>query len=156
MNNFSVILDFETKPTGDAYNAYETTCTLKTTTADGTEFKTPLNQLGRTEFESIETLQRKEVFWTLLKRMSILGIPTEVQELDLDAPPPATDYDIERDKFYKELRYNMEVGKYGEIRKFLSDNGIDLKVRNGEDKKKLADKIVNAVKAREEENAKNN
>ena len=50
----------------------------------------------------------------------------------------------------------MEVGKYGEIRKFLSDNGIDLKVRNGEDKKKLADKIVNAVKAREEENAKNN
>mgnify|MGYP003128132426 CR=1 FL=1 len=48
MNNFSVILDFETKPTGDAYNAYETICTLKTTTADGTEFKTPLNQYRST------------------------------------------------------------------------------------------------------------
>ena len=159
MKKFDVIMNYEIHETGEALNTHECKLNIITNCADGNSFSIKLKQLGRNETECVSDLQRQELFWSGIKSMSLGAVQTEFEEYNPEKNKKIKEeqnkkqYEKERDAFYKDLHKNMMIGKYGEIRKFLADNGINLKVKNGEDKQKLADKIVKAVQLQEKENA---
>ena len=158
MKTFDIVMNCNIEKKDDAYNAYELTMKIIAKCSDGSEFPITLRQKGRTETEVVSDLQRQEIFWNGIKSLSLAALKTDYEDISTEKEKEEEVISNKRELFYNDLRKNMETGKYGEIRKFLHDNGFNIKVKNGADKIKLADDIVKAVKQREQEteNAKNN
>jgi hypothetical protein len=125
----------------NGYPAVKGIAMIKTTTEDGTEFEREMSVQGDDPGDCVNLLFKNQYFTPLLKALSIAALPED--EI------VAESIDNQRDEFYAKLEKDLIGISYGEMRKFVAENGLSTKIRNGSDKGELATKIIKEIQKKE-------
>lgn len=126
------------------YPSYKCVADIKTITQDGTEFSRNMNIKGDSPDDCINLIFRNEHFTPLLKALTKAALPEDTEE-----KAEVAGIDSQRDDFYNKLNADLQNISYGELRKFVSENELPTKIRNGGDKKVIAANIIKDIKQKE-------
>jgi hypothetical protein len=73
----------------------------------------------------------------------------KVEEGSTDVEPSSS-IEEERDAFYRKLRRDLLKARVGELRKYITDNGLNVTFQNGTPKPDIVDMIINAAMEKED------
>ena len=148
--------------------------------AAGAVWKQTFNVGGTTEVDAIRSIFRSEKVAMALGAIALAcsqtipdfseePVPSDKPSVDITPDVPAIPFgydaianartpeqEVQRNDFYDKMTANIPLMKVGLVRKLISDNGLALSFANGANLHDVAEQIVEALKAKEDDDASKN